>query len=108
MTKPNNPMLSISEETKSAKTCMLPSTLKARNQVKIKEPQEKNSRIKGRACKISHLHNWQGNSILSYLLYCKTTIINPLILMSFGGPPQMEFPTPHPYMGGLVHRPSGK
>jgi hypothetical protein len=28
--------------------------------------------------------------------------------MSFGGPPQMEFPTPHPYMGGLVHRPSGK
>jgi len=28
--------------------------------------------------------------------------------MSFGGPPQMEFPTPHPYMGGLVQCPSTK
>jgi hypothetical protein len=58
MAKPNEARLSIREEPKSAKTCMLPSTLKARNQVKIKEPQEKIPRNKGRACRIGHLHNW--------------------------------------------------
>jgi uncharacterized protein (DUF3820 family) len=108
MAKPNKARLSISKEPKSAKTCMPPGKLKARNQVKIKEPQERIQRNKGRACRIGHLHNWQGNSILSYLLCCKTTIINPLISMSFGGPPQMEFPIPHPYMGGLVQSPFGK
>jgi hypothetical protein len=58
MAKPNNARLSVSEEPKSTKACMLPSTLRARNEVKIKEPQKKIPRNKGRACRISHLHNW--------------------------------------------------